>query len=708
MSETRTAVVSSTTAPQGIIRKPIHLNDYTTQNSESKDLSEKKFKDDSINPNVEMLLKSQHFIQATQLASQVLKDFLRLETIKLSDALDNEVLYSAVLCSKSQDIELKTLYSKFRAKCKAAKILLRDVDSYVQQARKDLEQFKIESIKEQNQKMSGELWKDIPFDVRGIKYPEGYTPDWKKSVMLSGDGRVRFPFIPLIVESICPSDKDNSMEFKVATHTPDDGWKYVTDLRQVFWDYTKITSLSNSGLQVARHFAQELSKYLFDFYILNSTAIPTLNTVSQPGWYDEVFVYPGNHTGKYQLDHSSHQQLEKMYSTSKGSESEMLKAVKYIKSIDAANVVLGTLLSSPVVFPVGSDNIQVHIYGNKGGGKSTIVTTLLALFIKSNLKGAAPGPTATAAGRELFVAEHRDLPMVIEDLHQLKDIKEREQWTRFMMQFGNNDSKQRATKNLQAAYSNEYRGSLLTTSEYPVTSSNDGGGLQRRVVEIGAPRDMVSPHTAQWLKKIALNNYGLFGKRWIRCVQSHLDDMQLMYEEVFSGLLEKYPTKVPRHLQALSVIAVSNVFFDTEFLGMSLEVGREQEMSCIQRIVEELPSDVDISEHERAKPVIVDWIQRNFQKLGTSYTYRKKDAYDDPRSYDTIGVIKEDYIAINPGALEHMLQQEGFSVKPVTKNLAEDGFIVRGSSTEIKKMVRITSSNTTRMYVIPKHLVFGV
>ena len=706
MENTRNGDVCGTSPSPKIIRKPIFISDYTTIANESKYVSDNKVNDHSTKPTDQIVKTLSNPQQATQRISQTLHKFLELDSIQLETVLNPEVLYSAALCSKSQNIELKVLYSKFRAKCKSVHILLKDVDNYIQQAIQDLDQIKIDSIKKQNQQLSESLCKDMPLDIHNIQYPDGFTPNWKESVMLSGDGKIKFPFIPLVVESICPSDRDNNMELKVATYTPNEGWKFVTALRQMFWDYTKITGLANAGLQVARHFAQDLSKYLFDFYVLNSTIIPTLHTVSQPGWYEDAFVYPGDCLGKYQWIHSS-PQIKALY-CSKGDTSQVLQAVKYLKEIDVANIALGTLLSSSLVYLVGSDNIQVHVYGSKGGGKSTIVTTLLALFIRSNLKGAAPGPTATVAGRELFIAEHRDLPMVIEDLHQLKDPKEREQWTRFMMQFGNNDSKQRATKNLETARSNEYRGSLLTTSEYSTTSFNDGGGLQRRIAEIMAPKNMVSPDTAQWLKKIALNNYGLFGKPWIQCIQSHKDDIALMYEDILNNdLLKKYSTKVPRHLQALAVIATANIIFDVEILGIPMEKAKHQEMSCVQRIVKDLPTDVEICEHERAKPIIVDWIQRNIQKFGVSGENNKGSIWIDPKSYDTLGVIKDEEVAVNPGALVHMLQEEGFSAKTVIKALAEDGFIVRGNAAEIKKQVYISSGNVYRMYVIPKHFVFG-
>lgn len=678
MQKTRNAAVSIPAASlntNGIIRTPIIGNIIPPTNT-------------SI---IQEAITTGELKQAEQIAQSTLEKFMRRTKINVEIATQEEVIAALALSEMSKNSHLISLLAQFKVKCTSAHIPIKNINSLIKLKIQELEKLIADTTQQmyhqhtQNLLQKGKI--SAPLPINKIIFPPGFIPDWERSVMLDTNSQVIFPFIPLISESIDPDDKNNAKELTVATQLPGDDWKYTTASRQTFFHPGKIMSLTDEEFPVSFKKSYDLSDYLYNFDILNKNIIPRVCTVNQPGWHKGIFIYPGNYSEGYRLDKKVKEIVEEVFVSSGGNIQELLEIIKYLKSIDVANIAWGTILSAPLVHVLDVDNIHIHIVCDKGSGKTTMSQLIFAAFGNPRVKNAIFGPNSTVTRNELRIASRRDLPVILEDIHNIKDTKERDKMRRLIMDWGNDDARQRSNTSLQQVTTNEYRGSLLTTSEHMITTFNDDGGIKRRVVELAAPNPIIPFERVRNLKKIAWNNYGLIGKKWIEIILENQDEMRLMYENLYERqLIIQFSDKVPRHLSTLAVIAVVNVFFDVYFLQMDMSVAEKLEMSCIERIIQQLPKDIEISEHERAKLIIVEWIQSHpkgfakYVKNEYSHLSSSQEWFNESESYDSLGIIKDDFIGVYPEKLKDMLRNRGFNVEDVIRRLTEEGFILKGKN----------------------------
>ena len=99
--------------------------------------------------------------------------------------------------------------------------------------------------------------------------------------------------------------------------------------------------------------------------------------------------------------------------------------------------------AAPLVAVLGIDNIQIHVYGAAGSGKSMLNKVLYALLGNPHSLTAIPSANSTVAALEFHFASHRDLPIMIEDINTVTEEASRDIIQQLIMCFGNNSGKMR-------------------------------------------------------------------------------------------------------------------------------------------------------------------------------------------------------------------------------------------------------------------------
>ena len=564
----------------------------------------------------------------------------------------------------------------------------------------------------QDEHVTNETARKCPLQYNLIKMPSSLKLDFEQHITrgISKEALPETKFNSIMLVSKRFQNLDSNLEkVEISVLKPHmKKWKKFTTERRNIASRTRIVDLANEGLDVTSTRAASVVNYLDSFEVLNTEIIPTVYTVNSTGWRnDNEFVYPNSDGGDYELDDSIKPQLDKIFTTNGDKQKVINLLKKHIKK-DVVYAVIGAALAAPLVKIFRCPNIAVHVHANTGSGKSTLNKLALSLFADSNATGALPTINATKAGLEYYFAGRHDLPAIIEDIDSAGDDKTKKVIAELPYQFCNNTGRLRAKKTGGNETLLDFRGSLITNGERPLTTDTSSGGGKRRLIELKGNDKIFSDEEATEIYSIIEENYGLFGRDWINYIKSHSEDIKQDFKDFSLGdggffKDKEFKNKIPLHISTMTAIMVACTHFFTQILGIKDKETLEIFEECTHRILKKLPNEIEIADYERAKPITREYVASNIKNFIGG-------ASDNGFVNTPIrGVIDDESIKIYPELYKEHLKDKGFSPEKIINELADNGFIERGKD-NITQVIRINKTEAdnlgikvlARVLVIPK------
>ena len=632
---------------------------------------------------------------------------------------DNNDLICALAVGEelgATDIDINNIVSGFRLKCKQAKIKLSGkdgIDPKIAIFKSKIQEAKFYLAEKQRQKeldasirrnLRSEIDWILPIDK--VLLPSGMIID-AASKTIRDDSATKFNCIMFVTKILKNfDDTKEKVEIAVLNATSND-WTTFTTEHAIIGSKTKIVELKNHGLDVDSNNASQVIQYFKDFEFLNKHIIKTVRTVNSTGWRDKSldFVFPNTEDSPFQLDDSVKPILDRVF-TSRGNRVLYNNMLHKIKRNDTANIVLGGVLSAPLVKHFRCPNIALHVYANTGSGKSTLNKAVFALYGNPVAPGAIPTANATKVGLEFFFAGRHDLPAIVEDIDSVSDERSKRVMRDLPYQFVNQMGRLRGKPKGGNDKLLDFRGTLITNGERPLTTDTSSGGGKRRLIELKGEDKIFDDDFAREITFTVEDNYGLLGREWVEFIKNNLDEMKENYIDVTRGIPEgiegkvpmesffvRFKGKVPLHISTMSAIFIANLFFDVHFLGMKDQEAWNFEIHCLERVFETLPDEIEIADYMRAIEYIRDWIESHPKNFST----QMKDA----EGFETWGIIKSDVIAIYPTIFKDFLNSKGFNAEMITKKLTDIDVIARGSKGHVAKLIKIEGT-PKRMIVIDR------
>ena len=631
---------------------------------------------------------------------------------------DNDILCALAVSEDfaKVDIDFANAVSTFRLKCKQAKVKLSGKDgidpkiaifkSKIQQIKSDLAEK--QRRKELDASIRRNLHSDIDWilPIDKVLLPPHMTID-AASKTIKEDSETKFNCI-MFVTKILKNFDDTKEKVEIAVlNATGNNWATFTVEHAIIGSKTKIVELKNHGLDVDSNNASIVIQYFKDFEFLNQHIIKTVQTVNSTGWRDKSldFVFPNSEDSPFQLDDSIKPLLDRVF-TSRGDHVLYYNMLRKIKQNDVANIVLGGVLSAPLVKHFRCPNIALHVFANTGSGKSTLNKAVFALYGNSVAPGAIPTANATKVGLEFFFAGRHDLPAIVEDIDSVSDERSKRVMRDLPYQFVNQMGRLRGKPKGGNDTLLDFRGTLITNGERPLTTDTSSGGGKRRLIELKGDDKIFDDDLAREITFTVEDNYGLVGREWVEFIKNNLDELKENYIDVTRGVPEgiegktpgesffvKFKGKVPLHISSMSAIFVANVFFDVHFLGMEQADAVNAELGCLERVFATLPDEIEIADYMRAIEYIRDWIESHPKNFRTDM--------HDAEGFETWGVLKADCIAIYPTIFKEFLNGKGFNSEMITKKLADIGVIRRGEGGHTLKKIRV-EGDLKRMIVVDR------
>ena len=420
-------------------------------------------------------------------------------------------------------------------------------------------------------------------------------------------------------------------------------WRKIIVEKSVLASSTSILQLANQGVMVNSENAKALSSYIFEMEQMNYDAIPEQKSVSRLGWVGEHGFSPYVEDLEFDGEQSFRHIFNSIHE--KGGFAEWVDIMQKIRKHGVAGrLVLASSFASVLLEPLGLLSFFVHLWGSSEVGKS--VSLMIAASVWGSCKmGDYIGTfNSTSVAQELQASFLNSLPMCMDEL-QIQASQGVKDFDKIIYMLAEGVGKARGQKTGGLQKLSSWRNCIITTGEFPITSSSSGGGAVNRIIEYECEEPVYSdlPKVCEIITK----NYGFAGRIFVEWLQEE-GNIEKVYERqkhYFRELLKNDSTS-KQSASMSAILTADEIVTDLIFKdGLNLK---------INDVFKILAKKETVDANRRAYDYIVELVARNPNKF-------KRNDFGEYQG-EVWGCKECDKIYIIKSVLERELKQEGFNV----------------------------------------------
>lgn len=456
-------------------------------------------------------------------------------------------------------------------------------------------------------------------------------------------------------------------------------WKEIIVDKGTIASPNKIVSLADYGISVTggtRGTANNLIQYLADIENLNIDLIGTQISTSKLGWIEGEFMPYGkgiifDSETRFKDTYESIQEV--------GQEDIWMDLVRKIRKSDRfePKIYLAGSMASALVEPLNALPFIINLWGDTGKGKT--VAIMLASSVWANPGGSdyVTDPKTTVTALELRLDFLNNLPILIDDMAQLKD-KYSGDFSELVYMLCSGKGKDRANATLGLNKSTTWRNVILTNGEHSLVTETMQGGAVNRIIDVEMSDGYIFENGNAIVEAIKLN-YGFCGQRFIDAINEigmpRIKEMQQDYlSKIIDRAKELGVEKEEKQTLPMSIlltadkIATDYIFEDGEYLDFNV---------CVNL----LKNKGEVSENYRAYDYIMSEVAINMNKF-------KPDKYTGEYKGEIWGVIEKGYVIILSNIFNRMCEKGNFSSKSFLSWADKQGLIQtdKGRNTKKKRL----------------------
>jgi len=442
-------------------------------------------------------------------------------------------------------------------------------------------------------------------------------------------------------------------------------WKEIITPRVTLASAQRIITLSERGIAVNSENAKEVVKYISDIETLNYSEMDTQLSCNHMGWLPDGQFAPYTQDIVYGGDSDEFDKIYKGFKECGSEETWMsiAKGVRFGKSIPA-RIALATSFAAPLVHKLGALSFFVHLWGDKGTGKSVALMLGASVWGNPVIGNYIKSFSATKVSQELLAAFCCNLPVFMDELQVISD---RRLFDDIIYALCEGVSKGRGTKDGGLQLSKRWETVFVTTGEMPIVQSNSGGGAAVRTIEVGFGGESFfddAREVANTLKQ----NYGFAGKKFIQALNEidaeKLNDIQKKFFDQLSGEVQDKQVLSASLILTADKLADEILFHDGKSLTAA-EIGKY------------LVSKSESDNNERSFQYVCDWVKQNKEQFDESSEFR----------HGLWGVLdeKKNEVYIFKSALEEFLSKYNFPLKPLLDWADRKGFLIKDTAETDRK-----------------------
>lgn len=453
------------------------------------------------------------------------------------------------------------------------------------------------------------------------------------------------PILPVQILVNAQSGKEKvKLDFKKGHQ-----WRDIVIDKEVIASANRIVSLSGYGVSVTSENARNLVRYLSDIENFNIDRIDIQVSTSKLGWIKGEFMPYGK-----SVIFDSEMRFKETFEAVKeeGSFETWLNLARKIRKSGKLepSIYMAGSLASALIEPLNALPFILNLWGTTGKGKTVAIMLAASIWAYPGENEYVADPKSTVTALELRLDFLNNLPMLIDDMAQLKD-KYSSDFSELVYILCSGKGKDRANVNLGINKVTTWRNVILTNGEHSLVTETMQGGAVNRIIDVGMDDGYLFENGNQVVETIK-QNYGFAGRMFIDAIeQLGLDRIKEIQRDFLNQIntraKELDVEKEEKQSLPMSIIltadkiATEYIFEDDVYLNLN---------TCVDL----LKNKGEVSENERAYEFILSEVAINMNKF-------KPESYTGEYKGEIWGAIEDDYIIIQNNVFNRMCEKGNFS-----------------------------------------------
>lgn len=587
--------------------------------------------------------------------------------------MDDEVLKARILLAVQEKAKLLGKKTEFEMLFKA----------YVKQRKKyDLEN-------KQNEVELREVHNDGLTHFKGGGYKDFRCGNWfadetgiKSFTMFSENQACSHPILPI---QILTNAETGFCKVKLAYKVRGQ-WKEIVVDKEIISSSNKIVSLSKYNIRVTSENAKNLVQYLSDIESFNEDYIVENISTSKLGWIKQEFMPYGRN-----IIFDNDKSFRTVFDSIKefGDRESWYKLVRDIRATKRFESQINIIasLSSPIVELVNGLPFIVDLYGKTGNGKTVSLMLASSVWANPDDNEYITDPKSTVTALELRLDFLNNLPMLIDDMAQLKNKYDGD-FSELVYFLCSGKGKDRANQNLGINKSTTWKNVMIVNSEHSMVTETMQGGAVNRIIDVKT-QDGAIFQDGNYVVGILKENYGFCGKEFIELLkevgQDKIKEMQKQFmQDIIISAKKLGIEKEEKQIMPMSILltadklATDNLFQDGIYLDFDY---------CVSL----LKSKGEVSEDERAYEYIMSEVAINKNKFVPDTRGEFKG--------EVWGQIKDDYAIIMMNVFHAMAKRGNFSSSGFLSWAKENNLLQPSADGQPSKSKRLNGSTSRCVFL---------
>lgn len=416
------------------------------------------------------------------------------------------------------------------------------------------------------------------------------------------------PILPVRLYNNIQTGKE---KVKLLFRKGNSNWKEVVVDKSVIASTNKITSLADYGIEVNSINAKNLIMYLADMISRNITGkgamIETRVSTEKLGWINGSFL-PYD-SSNIELDNQ--QQFLRCLTAINpvGNRDTWFNLVRKIRNsgrkealfcivCSLASVLINHFNALPFIF---------NLYGESGKGKTVALMLAASVWANPDGNNYIVDAKSTQTGLELTLGFLNHLPLLVDDLAQLKN-KYDDNLSEMIYALCAGSSKVRAQKNMELRTPSTWSNVIVTNSEHPMTSETMSGGAINRVIDVEIGDGYIFNDGNAVVETIK-QNYGFLGKEFVEILKNGGLEKVKEFQKDFLQQINDEAKKQGINKEEKQVIPMSIILATDKLLDK--EIFKDGAILDFQECFGIIGTKDMVSDNEKAYLEILDTISAN-------------------------------------------------------------------------------------------------
>lgn len=439
-------------------------------------------------------------------------------------------------------------------------------------------------------------------------------------------------------------------------------WKEIIIDKGVVASANKIVSLADYGISVTSENAKNLVRFLSDIENYNIDKIMVQVSTSKLGWCQNEFMPYGR-----DIAFDSEIRFKEAYESvrEEGDRDSWYKIAKEIRKGGRfePQIYLAAALASALIEPLNALPFIVNLWGDTGKGKTVAIMLAASVWAYPGGNDYVTDPKSTVTALELRLDFLNNLPMLLDDLAQLKE-KYGGDFSELVYMLCSGKGKDRANANLGINKSTTWRNVIITNGEHSLVTETMQGGAINRIIDVEMEEGYIFQN-GNYVVETLKQNFGFAGREFIDVInQVGLEKIKEIQQEFLEKIIEfatnQGVEKEEKQTLPMSILLTADKLA-TDYMykdGVYLD---------FERCVNLLKNKGEVSENSRAYEFILSEVEINVAKFKP----------DDRGEYkgEVWGSFEKGYVAILNNAFNRIAERGNFSSKAFLSWAAKQGLI---------------------------------